>query len=409
MIVIALETSCDETSVAVVDHDRLVAQSTYSQIKHHQAFGGVNPGVARRAHEERLPLLLKRTLARTHTTFPNQKACDCLYCRSPRRSSLVVHRSSIDAIAVTVGPGLPPALEVGLRTAKEIAILHSLPLIPVNHLEGHIASVFLKRSSGAPYVKNIPQLQFPFLSLIVSGGHTELVVTEMNDERLKMKDYENNSSSILHPSSLISHLLLGQTLDDAAGEVIDKVGRELGLGYPAGPVLEHMARLGNPKAYPFPLPLKNTPQSDLNFSFSGLKTKAVQMLVGDHRIGTYTQRPRSSNVARRSIQDFSASFQQAVIDALAFKVTRAVKHTGIKQLVLTGGVSANLELRRQLRQVMKACGGQLFTAPIGFTGDNAGMIGLAATFAYNRGEGLTSPEEIEAVDRQPNLQFPLTK
>jgi N6-L-threonylcarbamoyladenine synthase len=439
MKILAIETSCDETSVAVVDDNRLLAQSTYSQIKHHQAFGGVNPGVARRNHEQRLPLLLKRTLKRVCMALPGYETCNCALCIASRRSSLVKRLTSIDAIAVTVGPGLPPALEVGLRTAKEVAMQHQMPLIPVNHLEGHIASVFLARSTGVPYVKNAEKLQFPFLSLIVSGGHTELIITS----KQKLDDADTLSKSALssrtdlatarsqtveglHTTYIIAHALLGQTLDDAAGEVIDKVGRELGLGYPAGPVVEAMAKLGNSNALSFPLPLKNTPQDDLNFSFSGLKTKAVQMLVGDHRIGTYTDRvrgaefavessgdvlnpePRTPNLELRtpnSIQDFSASFQQAVINALIFKVKRAVAVTGIKQLVLTGGVSANLALRKQLRSEMKKMGGQLFAAPKNFTGDNAGMIGLAAHMAYARGEYATTPEEINALDRKPNLQF----
>lgn len=413
MIILAIETSCDETSIAIVKDNRLVIQRTYSQIKHHAAFGGVNPGVARRAHEERLPLLLNEVLQRSHYSLP---------------SSAIRHPSSVTAVAVTIGPGLPPALETGIRFAKDLALKHNLPLLPVNHLEGHIASVFLRRSSDTPFVQNIDQLEFPFLSLIVSGGHTELVVSKIKDERLKMNDLVVNSPAIFHPSSVISHLLIGQTLDDAAGEVIDKVGRELGLGYPAGPVVEAMAKQGDPTAYTFPLPLKNTPQDDLNFSFSGLKTKAVQMLVGDHKIGTYTDRakgsefgvwskdavpnsePRTPNPGLRTqnfIQDFSASFQQAVIDALIFKVKRTIKLTGIKQLVLTGGVSANFELRKQLRYTMKSLGGQLITAPLGFTGDNAAMIGLAANFAYARGDYATTAQEIEAIDRQPNLQFQL--
>jgi N6-L-threonylcarbamoyladenine synthase len=422
MIILAIETSCDETSVAIIDNDRLLAQTTYSQIKHHQEFGGVNPGVARRNHQERLPILLQRTLARAYATLSKHAMCDCIYCRSPRRSSSVARLSAIDAIAVTVGPGLPPALEVGLSIAKEIAITHNLPLIPVSHLEGHIASVFLRRSSDKPYIKNIAQLQFPFLSLIVSGGHTELVVTSKKNNSLL--NVARRSSPFVH------HQLLGQTLDDAAGEVIDKVGRELGLGYPAGPVVEAMAKLGNPHALSFPLPLKNTPQADLNFSFSGLKTKAVQMLVGDHRIGTYTQRVRSAEYEVLSngkmsnpepqtpyselrtpnfTQDFSASFQQAVINALIFKVKRAVAVTGIKQVVISGGVSANLELRRQLRLEIRSLGGKLFAAPKKFTGDNAGMIALAAHFAHARGEYATTHEEINAIDRKPNMQFEINE
>lgn len=420
MTILAIETSCDETSIALIADNRLIIQRIYSQVKHHTQFQGVHPSIARRAHEERLPLLLEEVLKKSRQSLAGLDASDRLsnHLRHPVLSSERCEPDDtgsigIDAIAVTIGPGLPPALETGIGFAKQLALHHNLPLIPVNHLEGHIASVFLKRSSGTPFVKNIKKLQFPFLSLIVSGGHTELVITDKRHESESMKQAKTVDAvnHLLPTSYFLIHTLLGQTLDDAAGEVIDKVGRELGLGYPAGPVLEHMAKSGNPLAIAFPLPLKNTSLEDLNFSFSGLKTKAVQMLVGDHRIGTYTQREgkeASSFLARRSsneIQDFSASFQQAVVNALIFKVKRAVATTGIKQMVLTGGVSANLALRKQLRIEMKKMGGQLFAAPKNFTGDNAGMIGLAASWAHARGEYATTPKEIGAVDRQPNLQF----
>ena len=202
----------------------------------------------------------------------------------------------------------------------------------------------------------------------------------------------------------MKHTLLGQTLDDAAGEVIDKVGRELGLGYPAGPVVEVMASEGDRNAYQLPLAMKNTVKSNLDFSFSGLKTKAIQMLHGRHDVGIYTER-NELELSKQEICNFAASFQQAVIDSVIFKVKRAVINTQIKTLTVTGGVSANNELRKQLRMTMKNLGGTLLTSDKKFTGDNAAMIAKAAEWAAARGEIAETKDEIEAVDRQPNMNF----
>jgi N6-L-threonylcarbamoyladenine synthase len=368
MTILAIETSCDETSAAVIDGDRILSSVIWSQIKDHSRWGGVVPSIARRAHEDRLPEIVSKAVSASRLAL-----------------------SGINAIAVTVGPGLAPALEAGVAFAKKFSLENNKPLIPVNHLEGHIASLFLKRKSGLPLVNHSPAKQGPalqdnhFLSLIVSGGHTELCLSPSN------------------PSNP-SHLLLSQTLDDAAGEVLDKVGRELGLGYPAGSVVEQLARQGNPKKYKFPIPLQRSPRADLNFSFSGLKTAAIQMIHGSHHIEKARQR-LPKKFSKAELYDFCASFQEAVIGALLFKLKRAIQLTGVKTVVLTGGVAANNRLRRRAGILVRSLGGNFYPAPKQFTGDNAAMIGLAAQWAYARGEVARTHEEISKIDRLPNLNF----
>ena len=346
MIVLAIETSCDETSAAAVNGDRILSSVVWSQIKDHSQWGGVVPSIARRAHEERLPEIVGRAINDSRLTI-----------------------SGINAIAVTVGPGLAPALEAGISFSKKLAGENNKPLIPVNHLEGHIASLFLKRKSGSPYSPNFPN--FPnipnsFLSLIASGGHTELIESKIS-------------------SGILKHSLLGKTLDDAVGECIDKIGRELGLGYPAGPVVERFAKDGDPDKYKFPVPMERSPRADLNFSFSGLKTAAIQTLYQSHNIRKVSLR-QSKELSRQEICDFCASFQKTVIDALLLKLKRAMAVTELKTVFLTGGVSANNQLRRRAGALVRSLGGEFYAAPKQFSGDNAAMIGMAAQFAFDRGE-----------------------
>lgn len=373
MLVLAIDTSCDETAAAVLDEHRVLSTVVWSQIKYHRQWGGVVPSIARRAHEERLPIVIGEALKRA---------------KNP----------TLDAIAVTIGPGLAPALEAGIAFAKKLALEKKLPLIPVNHLEGHIASLFLRKKSNFPYVPNLPNLT-NWLSLIVSGGHTELVATRtcQNYPELPRVD---------------THSLLGQTLDDAAGECIDKVGRELGLGYPAGAVVErlaHEASRGRPShartvLYKFPIPMERSPRNNLNFSFSGVKTAAIQMLHHSYDIQKSSERT-SVEISKQEIVDFCASFQEAIIDALLLKLKRATETTNIKTVFLTGGVAANNRLRQRARSVVRSLGGQLYATPKRFSGDNAAMIGLAAQWAVKRGEIAKTKEEIEKIDRKPNLNF----
>lgn len=379
MYILAIDTSCDETSAAVLNNDRVLSNVVWSQIKLHQKWGGVVPNLARRAHEKRLPAVVSAALRQSNLS------------NSTNLSNL---SNSLSAIAVTVGPGLAPALEVGIKFAKELALKNNLPLIPVNHLEGHITSIFLKRKSGSPLVNNVAMKQCSnFLSLIVSGGHTELILSSFS-----------NSSIPPNPS----HLLIGQTLDDAAGECLDKVGRELGLGYPAAPVIERLAAdfakkysssrglaRDLAKRYKLPIALIASPQTDLNFSFSGLKSAAVRTI----------QQCNNSTMNKTEIGNFCFAFQEAVFASILLKLRRAVIQTKIKTVCLSGGVAANNRLRRAVFYEMKKLGVKVYLAPKTFAGDNAAMIGLAGLWAFNRGEFASTPEEISKIDRLPNLNF----
>lgn len=373
MIILSIETSCDETAAAVVENDRVLSNVVWSQIKYHRTWGGVVPSIARRAHEERLPLVVSAALRQANLAN-------------------LANKPHLSAIAVTVGPGLAPALEVGVAFAKKLAIEKNVPLIPVSHLEGHIASLFLRRKTNRSYLTNstnMPNLT-NWISLIVSGGHTELVATHAR----------------------YNHVLLGQTLDDAAGECIDKVGRELGLGYPAGVAMEQLAHFASPQAasrdlakrFQFPIPLLKSSRADLNFSFSGLKTAAIQMLQHSYAIKKARERTQVQLSKQETIY-FCASFQEAVIDALLLKLKRAVEITGIKTVFLSGGVAANNRLRRRAGIVVRSLGGEFFATPKQYSGDNAAMIGLAAQWAVARGEIAKTREEIEHIDRLPNLNF----
>lgn len=384
MPLLAIETSCDETAAAVVDSDRVVSSVVWSQIKYHREWGGVVPSIARRAHDERLSIVVDTALRRAN--MPN-----------------VASKPDLSSVAVTIGPGLAPALESGVAFAKRLALKQQLPLIPVSHLEGHIASLFLRRKTNLPYLTHLKIFSHTtdWLSLIVSGGHTELVQSTRTT---------NDGGGMLNDE--IHHALLGQTLDDAAGECIDKVGRELGLGYPAGPVVEQLARdvlkrrslYARTVFFKFPIPMEKSPATDLNFSFSGLKTAAVQLLHQSYVIKKSSERA-SVELSKQQTIHFCFSFQEAVIDALLLKLQRAMKLSGIKTVFLSGGVAANNRLRRRAGALVQSLGGRFYATPKRFSGDNAAMIGVAAQWAIARGEIARTEEEIEKIDRLPNLNF----
>lgn len=342
--ILAIETSCDETCAAVSKDDRILSNVVASQIAFHQEYGGVVPNLAKRMHEQLLEPVIKEALYRAR----------------------IFNLEKIEAIAVTVGPGLAPALEVGVAKAKAIAKNFKKPLIGVNHMEAHLLSSFAKNRKGkGPFLKIKPR--FPILGLLVSGGHTQLVL---------MKDFG-------------SYKLLGETLDDAAGEVFDKVARMLNLGYPGGPVISELAEKGRP-IYELPIPMIGS--KDLNFSFSGLKTACLYKL----------QALRESR-DRQFFCDFSASFEKAMVLALMVKLERAIKMAKPKQIVLGGGVINNLCLRKAARKVAKKFGLRVFTPYHKklFT-DNAAMIGVCAWYQAKRNDFV---KKIDSLDRQPNLNF----
>lgn len=319
-ITLAIESSCDDTAIAVMDGEYNVLSSALSsQIDSHSKYGGVVPELASRMHQEAIMPLLKEVLAKAKITDPKKE---------------------INLIAVTAGPGLMGSLLVGVMTAKALAQGWEIPLIGVNHLEGHIfANVAANRD-----------LTPPFISVVVSGGHTE----------------------IIHVRGFGDYELLGSTRDDAAGEAYDKIAKILGLGYPGGPLIDKLAKTGNPNAYPLPVPLANT--TFVEFSFSGLKTAAVTLLQKAEREGTPICR-----------EDFCASFQKAVIASLTGKIQLALKNTGVKKLTLSGGVAANSALRAALEELAAKRGIELFLPPISMCTDNAVMIAAAGYNAYSRG------------------------
>jgi len=343
MKILSIDTSCDETSVAVTSGRKVLSNVIYSQILLHKKWGGVVPSIAKRAHEERIDFVVESAL------------------QNFSRSKNLFEK--IDAIAVTQGPGLAVALEVGIKKAKELAIKYNKKLIAVNHLEGHIYSAFVQNSKGNPK----RDFKFPYLALIVSGGHTEFVI---------FKDH-------------LEYEIIGSTLDDAGGEALDKAAKLLGLGYPGGPVLERLAReVDNIDSHNFPRPMLKS--KDLNFSFSGLKTSFYYFLKNNP--------DQTSN-----IKLLASSFQEAVFDTLIKKTEKAIKLTTINQLIVVGGVVANLRLRKLMRDLVKKYNGEvLFPTYKYLTGDNAAMIGVVAGY---KGQKNKFVKNIDELDRIPRMGF----
>jgi N6-L-threonylcarbamoyladenine synthase len=326
-ILLGIESSCDDTAAAVVAGGELISSVISSQ-EDHAAFGGVVPELASRAHLRAVIPIVEAALDRAG-----------------------IAASDLDAVAVTRGPGLAGSLLVGLSFAKALALSLDVPLVGVNHLEGHVYSLFLENDTPP----------FPFLCLIVSGGHTQLVRV---DEGFR-------------------HDVLGKTRDDAAGEAFDKVAKLLGLGYPGGPVVESAAAGGDPEFVSFP----RTRLPGYDYSFSGIKTSVLYHL----NAMSETERRRHLD---GHLEDLCASFQQAVVDMLVEPVSRAVQQTGLRCIGLVGGVSANRALRQRLESAANAFGGRLFVpAPIHST-DNAAMIAITAH--YKLGAGDVSPLSLTA-------------
>ena len=308
MRVLGIETSCDETGIAIYDDATgLLANQLYSQVKLHADYGGVVPELASRDHVRKTVPLIQAALKEA-----GLKAQD------------------IDAVAYTAGPGLVGALLVGATIGRALAFAWNVPAVPVHHMEGHLL---------APMLEDNPP-EFPFVALLVSGGHTQLIgVTGIGE-----------------------YTLLGESVDDAAGEAFDKTAKLLGLDYPGGPLLSKMAQQGVAKRFVFPRPMTDRP--GLDFSFSGLKTFAAN-----------TIRENSDDDQTRA--DIARAFEDAVVDTLAIKCKRALEQTGFKRLVIAGGVSANRTLRAKMAEVMQARGGEAFYARPEFCTDNGAMIAYA--------------------------------
>ncbi len=339
MKILAIDTSADETSCAVTEGRKVLSHIEYSQILTHQKWGGIVPSIAKRAHEERIDMVVEETIKKAKTSY-----------------------AEIDYYAVTYGPGLAIALEVGIRKTKELAQEYQKKIIPINHMEGHIYSSFVQNSAGNPKIN----FKFPYLSLLVSGGHTELVL------------FENHSK----------YQVLGETIDDAAGEALDKAAKLMGLGYPGGPVIEQLAaEVKNDDRYAFPRPMLKS--KDLQFSFSGLKTAFY-----------YYIKKLSEEEKVSQIRYLVSSFQEAVFEVLIKKTEFAIKQTGVSYLTVGGGVSANTRLRFLLRSLVKKYHGIVIFPPYKYlTGDNAAMISVAAYYKAQRSLTISSDQELDRVPR----------
>ncbi|MEX2008091.1 MAG: tRNA (adenosine(37)-N6)-threonylcarbamoyltransferase complex transferase subunit TsaD [Candidatus Spechtbacterales bacterium] len=359
MKILAIETSCDETALAVMDVTpgkplptmAILAHEVASQVEQHREFGGVVPNIARREHVRLLPPLTARVLGATERSGKLEANSSKLAALLERYPELTEHiqndivplgKPAIDAIAVTNGPGLEPALWVGIQFAKALAVLWDVPLVGTDHMEGHIAANFIGNNSVA----------FPALALTVSGGHTQLIY---------MKEP-------------LSYELLGETVDDAAGEAFDKVARMLNLPYPGGPEIARLAQKGDPAAFAFPRPMLDS--GDYRFSFSGLKTSVL-----------YTLKEMNKEEISERTDDIAASFQQAVVETLVTKTMCAAQEYNVRSVLLGGGVAANEELRRQLGEALAPYPAiTLYIPPRELATDNAAMIGAAGAMHFLAGE-----------------------
>jgi len=335
MRVLGIETSCDETGIAVYDSEAgLLANQLYSQVKLHADYGGVVPELASRDHVRKTIPLIQAALKEAGLTAQD-----------------------IDGVAYTAGPGLVGALLVGATIGRSLAFAWDVPAVPVHHMEGHLL---------APMLEDNPP-DFPFVALLVSGGHTQLIsVTGIGE-----------------------YTLLGESIDDAAGEAFDKTAKLLGLDYPGGPLLSKMAAQGVAGRFTFPRPMTDRP--GLDFSFSGLKTFAANTI-------------RGNDSDPQTHADIARAFEDAVVDTLAIKCKRALDLTGFKQLVMAGGVSANRTLRAKLEEVMTKRGGKVFYARPEFCTDNGAMIAYAGMVRLKT--GATSDLGVTVRPRWPLAELP---
>ena len=321
--ILGIESSCDDTSAAVLKNGVLLSNVTASQAVH-EAYGGVVPELASRAHQQNVVPVVDQAIKRAGIT-----------------------KEQLTAVAFTRGPGLMGSLLVGVSFAKGFARSLGIPMIDVNHLQGHVMAHFIKESDDD---QHMPPL--PFLCLLVSGGNSQIV---------KVKAYNDME-------------VLGQTIDDAAGEAIDKCSKVMGLGYPGGPIIDRLARRGNPKAYTFAEP--NIP--NLDYSFSGLKTSflySMQKWVAE-----------DPDFIEHHKEDIAASLEWTIVDILMKKLKKAVKQTGIKHVAVAGGVSANNGLRNAFYDAEKRYGWTIYIPKFSYTTDNAAMIGIVGYYKYLDGE-----------------------
>lgn len=350
VLCLGIESSCDETSAAIVDSDRnILAHIIYSQIPEHQKYGGVVPELAARAHILAVDEVIRLTLERANKTIKD-----------------------IDVIAATAGPGLIGGVLIGWMAATGIANATNKPLVAVNHLEGHALVPRLCAASASDSATNI-NVEFPYLLMLASGGHCQILLVH------NVGKYE----------------LIGQTLDDSAGEAFDKIAKMLDLGYPGGPVVDKRAKLGNAKRFHFPRPLCDKPGCD--FSFSGIKTAARMLL----------DKTNKDEIDETFINDFCASFQQAVVDCITNRLTNALKDSRVKNarpktMVVAGGVAKNSAIRAAMEELAKQSNMLFAAPPMNLCTDNGAMIAWAGLENYRIGNIVTEPVA-------PRPRWPLTE
>lgn len=318
-IILGIESSCDDTGAAVIQGKKILSNVIASQ-KIHQSYGGVVPELASRAHQQNIVPVVNEALKQAG-----------------------ISKEQLSAIAYTRGPGLMGSLLVGSSFAKSLSMALCIPLIEVNHMQGHILAHFIEdANSQAP--------EFPFLCLTVSGGHTQIV--EVNDY-FEMK-------------------ILGETIDDAAGEAFDKAGKILGLDYPSGPIIDKLAKEGNPTGFRFSKPKVD----NLNFSFSGLKTGILYFIQ--------KELSKNPNFINENLKDICASIQKTIVDILIDKLLKASEQTGIRQLAIAGGVSANSEIRNRLKELENTSKFKVFIPKFEYTTDNAAMIAMTGQLKFKQ-------------------------
>jgi N6-L-threonylcarbamoyladenine synthase len=350
-LILGIDTSCDDTSAAIVSGNRVLSNVISSQMELHRKYGGVVPIIARRNHEENIDAVVKEALVRAGKT-----------------SGRELELKDIAAVAVTYGPGLAIALEVGIKKAKQLSAAFKIPLIAVNHMEGHLLSPLAANSKGKAAI-DPEKVIFPVLGVLISGGHTELVLVSEIGKQQKV----------------------GQKLDDAIGEAYDKVARMLGLGYPGGAALSEFAKKGDPHKHQLPVPMAKS--DNLDFSYSGLKTAVY------YRIKELTE--DGSSLSKRQVYDFAASFEAAAIAELQIKLEKALKKYGVKTVLVGGGVAQSAKVRRAIRAGSKKFGAtayfpnnrRLYT-------DNAAMIALVGNYKCQRKEFAD-----QTLDRDPRASL----
>ena len=362
-LVLAFDTSCDDTSVSVLKGRKVLSSVVSSQVDIHAQWGGVVPDIARREHEKNIPMVYDEALKKAKVSIED-----------------------IDYIVSTYGPGLAIDLEIGLNFAKDLAIRYFKPFIPINHMEGHLLSGLLENSKGKALTEDVEKAKkkdndndgikeelFPALGLLISGKHTELI----------------------HVEEIGKYKKLGQTLDDAVGEAFDKVGRILNFGYPGGPTLTEFAKKGERGKIEFPVPMKNS--NDLNFSYSGLKTAAL------YKTKELREEGRKD---KEWVYDFCRGFMDAIVESLVIKLESAIQKYGdVRSVFVGGGVFNSEEILREIGRVVRSYGLNYVYPAKEYRGDNAAMVGLVGYYKAQLRDYLEAKEEIEKVDRIPRLTF----